>query len=641
MIQYILECIAFQLVFLIIYDLFLKRETFFQWNRVYLIGTYFLSIILPWVKIEALKTEVPEVFQAYPEYWWNTNDAAVVAVGTEQSAFNFSWPVIVFFGGVVLATLFLIYKLFQIYTLRKSGEVHYYKDFTQIIISDSSLAFSFFKSIFLGDKVLKKEHQRILNHELVHIRQKHSYDLMFFELMRIVGWFNPLVYVYQSRVSELHEFIADAKAAKTSKKEQYELLLSQVFQTQNISFINQFFKSSLIKKRIVMLQKSKSKQIFKLKYLLLIPILLGLLFYTSCDLDESEDTKDEIETIMVVSDIDKMSKNDEEKLFLTLKSFSDKGGDWQYLLKDKSSSVLYQSSINDSYIKFEDYDEKIYASMTIQGSSMGKGTVIGIDENGTMVPFGQIDEVPIFPGCEDENDKRACFNKMIQRHISKNFRYPQKAQEMGVQGRVNTWFVIAEDGTIQNLRMRGPDSLLEKEVDRIIGRLPKMQPGKQGGKTVRVPFSIPITFKLEQSNFSNLYDKKGVQESENLTDRIFNGVYQDIVSFSEIDEAPTFPDCKDDLDKRACFQKSIQKHISKNFRYPEEAKEKGIQGRVAVLFFIAKDGSIQGLKTRGPDKLLEGEAERIILKLPKMIPGKHMGKTSDVTFSIPITFKLK
>ena len=267
MIQYILECIAFQIVFLIIYDLFLKRETFFQWNRAYLLGTYILSMVLPWVKIEALRTKAPEVFQGYPDYWWNNNDVAVLAVGLEKTTFNLSWPSGLFFGGVVLATLLLIYKLIQIYALRKSGELKYYKDFTQIIVSNSTLAFSFFKSIFLGDKILKKEHQGILDHELVHIRQKHSYDLMFFELMRIVGWFNPLVYVYQSRVSELHEFIADAKVAKSNKKEQYELLLSQVFQTQNISFINQFFKSSLIKKRIVMLQKTKSGKIWRLKYL--------------------------------------------------------------------------------------------------------------------------------------------------------------------------------------------------------------------------------------------------------------------------------------------------------------------------------------------------------------------------------------
>ncbi|MEJ1222683.1 energy transducer TonB [Sediminicola sp. 1XM1-17] len=113
------------------------------------------------------------------------------------------------------------------------------------------------------------------------------------------------------------------------------------------------------------------------------------------------------------------------------------------------------------------------------------------------VPFAVIEDVPVFPGCENEKDKRACFNEKMQDHIRKNFRYPEIAQEMGVQGRVSVMFVIQKDGSIGNIRMRGPDQNLEKEAERIISRLPKMTPGKQRGRAVRVPFSIPITFKLQ------------------------------------------------------------------------------------------------------------------------------------------------
>ncbi|MEG3657426.1 energy transducer TonB [Arenibacter palladensis] len=115
------------------------------------------------------------------------------------------------------------------------------------------------------------------------------------------------------------------------------------------------------------------------------------------------------------------------------------------------------------------------------------------------VPFAVIEDVPIFPGCENEpkNKMRDCFNSMMQKHIGKNFRYPEIAQEMGVQGRVNVMFVIQKDGSIGNVRMRGPDKNLEEEAARIISKLPKMTPGKQRGRPVRVPFSIPITFKLQ------------------------------------------------------------------------------------------------------------------------------------------------
>lgn len=120
-------------------------------------------------------------------------------------------------------------------------------------------------------------------------------------------------------------------------------------------------------------------------------------------------------------------------------------------------------------------------------------------EEDVDVPFAVIEDVPIFPGCENEpkSKLRDCFNSMMQKHIGKNFRYPEIAQEMGIQGRVNIMFVIQKDGSIGNVRMRGPDKNLEEEAARIIGKLPKMTPGKQRGRPVRVPFSIPITFKLQ------------------------------------------------------------------------------------------------------------------------------------------------
>ena len=115
------------------------------------------------------------------------------------------------------------------------------------------------------------------------------------------------------------------------------------------------------------------------------------------------------------------------------------------------------------------------------------------------VPFAVIEDVPIYPGCENvpKSQRRACFQEQINKHIRKNFRYPEIAQEMGIQGRVYVQFVIAKDGAITSVRMRGPDKNLEKEAARIISKLPRMTPGKQRGRAVRVPFSIPITFRLQ------------------------------------------------------------------------------------------------------------------------------------------------
>lgn len=125
--------------------------------------------------------------------------------------------------------------------------------------------------------------------------------------------------------------------------------------------------------------------------------------------------------------------------------------------------------------------------------------VIEEEEEIIDVPFAVIEDVPVFPGCEDveKNQLRNCFQEQMNKHIKRNFRYPEIAQEMGIQGRVFVNFIISEDGSITNIRMRGPDKNLEDEAKRIISLLPNMTPGKQRGRPVRVPFSIPIVFRLQ------------------------------------------------------------------------------------------------------------------------------------------------
>ncbi|WP_291116128.1 energy transducer TonB [Flavobacterium sp. UBA6135] len=115
------------------------------------------------------------------------------------------------------------------------------------------------------------------------------------------------------------------------------------------------------------------------------------------------------------------------------------------------------------------------------------------------VPFAIIEDVPIFPGCENvpKDKRRDCFNEKINQHIKKNFQYPEAAMDAGQQGRVFVNFVIEKDGSITIANLRGPYPVLEKEAARIINKIPKLTPGKQRGKAVRVPFSIPITFKLD------------------------------------------------------------------------------------------------------------------------------------------------
>jgi protein TonB len=114
------------------------------------------------------------------------------------------------------------------------------------------------------------------------------------------------------------------------------------------------------------------------------------------------------------------------------------------------------------------------------------------------VPFTIIESVPMFPGCENAADKRACFQEKVQQHIVKNFKYPEAAQDAGIQGKVNVSFIIEKNGSISIAGMRGPSPILEKEARRIMEKMPTLTPGKQRGKPVRMTMSIPIVFKLAE-----------------------------------------------------------------------------------------------------------------------------------------------
>ncbi len=149
----------------------------------------------------------------------------------------------------------------------------------------------------------------------------------------------------------------------------------------------------------------------------------------------------------------------------------------------------------------EEVEESIIESTETDNDEIIEVDDVSIEEDDldVDVPFAVIEDVPIFPGCESvSKDKmRDCFQEKIDKHIKRNFRYPEVAMELGIQGRVFVTFIIDKDGSITNILMRGPDKNLEKEAHRIISVLPKMTPGKQRGRAVRVPFSIPINFRLQ------------------------------------------------------------------------------------------------------------------------------------------------
>lgn len=136
-----------------------------------------------------------------------------------------------------------------------------------------------------------------------------------------------------------------------------------------------------------------------------------------------------------------------------------------------------------------------------EGASLDVGSLHVPDDSIIEdIPIHLVEDVPVFPGCEGvaKEDRITCFQEKMQLHIKKNFKYPEAEQGLGIQGRVAVMFKIDVDGSIKDIQLKGPSKGLEMEAQRIISKLPKMTPGKQSGRPVRVPFYIPINFQLQK-----------------------------------------------------------------------------------------------------------------------------------------------
>ncbi|GGH35823.1 hypothetical protein IA57_07070 [Mangrovimonas yunxiaonensis] len=471
MIHYIIQIMAYQLLFLLVYDGVLKRETFFNWNRGYLLTTSILAVIIPFIKIDWFKTAIPQdyVIRLPEVFIGNAKPIALnpVVIDAQQAIdVQWSWSSLLVLGSGVMFFVFLR-KLFEIFKSYKAGEKQQANGVTIVKVANSKTAFSFFNHIFIGDLIEEQEQQTILKHEWVHVTHKHSWDMLLFEFFKMAFWYNPLVYMYQHRMTELHEFIADKEAAKQQGKKQYYLsLLSQTFNTKKIAFINPFFKQSLIKKRIVMLQKSKSKQVNLFKYVLLVPMVLAMLVYASCSQDNTAVSAEEApQQQSILAHIEALKESIAAKGTMTPEEEN----------ALKALVVLTsEEGLNHAY-----YDAV---------------------KTDIEIPFGVVEKVPQFTDADCQGDKKVkteCFNWKMNALISGNFN-TDIAKGLGLTGlqKIAVYFKIDANGHVTDVKCRAAHPELEKEAKRVVNLLPQMIPGEQQGKKVAVAYYLPIKFQV-------------------------------------------------------------------------------------------------------------------------------------------------
>jgi len=227
-------------------------------------------------------------------------------------------------------------------------------------------------------------------------------------------------------------------------------------------------------------------------------------------------------------------------------------------------------------------------------------------------PFYTVEQMPVYPGGETAMNK----------YIGDNLKYPVAAQEKGIEGRVTVRFIVKSTGEVTGAEIiRGIDSDCNEEALRVIKAMPKWTPGKQKGKAVDVYFTLPIIFRLKKDKPVEVMELKEVMPGENVT----------VKPFTTAEQAPVYQG----------GETAMNKFIADNLKYPVDAQEKGIQGRVTVRFVVKSTGELADVTIiRGIDPNLDKEALRVIKAMPKWTPGKQNGKDVDVYYTLPIIFKL-
>lgn len=529
----IIQILLYQLFFIVVYQL-IKKESFFQLNRFYLLVSLVLSFVLPFVDWSFVAWNVSS--STYEQI--NTIYLPEVFIGTEsveakrsvldfkESPFTFLQALehIYIVGFAVAFSLFYV----RIESLMKFINSHLGKntnDYILIRLKESIGAFSFLNYIVIEDDMPDNEQTIVIAHEAVHVRQKHSYDNLFLGVLQVVMWFNPLLFWYKKELQLVHEYQADAKACeKINLRTYYSQLLQINFTQTPTNLVSSFYNVSQLKNRIIMLQKPKQSARRIFKYVVLTPIMI--LFIGLSIQAQEQLPQDELELfekyrmqMRVKFEEENLNEDDIEKIFdfekdengkLTKDSFYRLKAIFELSEEDylgKYKIIGY--NLNTNYESYLNNDDDF--NVLVVFSSKNKNDSISLDQqevsnqNDTdfIVPFASVHQVPTFPGCEEFEDNeglKQCMSSKIQDHIAANFD-TKKANKASVPGvnRVYVRFTIDEEGVVRDIDARSIHPDVSEEGKKAVASLPKMKPGlNKNNEAVSVVYTLPITFKVPE-----------------------------------------------------------------------------------------------------------------------------------------------
>ncbi len=265
---YLLEANLYLTLFYGFYRLFLQNETFYDLNRYFLLLVTIISFVLPVTQIGALKLSP------------NQNLNHISNAGAKVEISEVSWLYIFYLFIAVCFAFKLSVNVYKIISIWFKSKKHNVGDITLVEVHGDSTAFSFFNLLFIHPQLANQP--AVLKHEMVHIKQKHSFDVIFFEIVQVICWFNPILHFIKKDIKLLHEYIADELTTNADvQKHEYALFLIQnSFGLRAQPITNQIFNQSILKRRINMLNKKRTAGWARLRLLLTLP-LTGAMLCTS------------------------------------------------------------------------------------------------------------------------------------------------------------------------------------------------------------------------------------------------------------------------------------------------------------------------------------------------------------------------
>ena len=636
-------------VCLLCYMLFLRRHTFFQWNRLYLLLALTLSLALPLLHLpeEVVETSLPSSVEAYVAWPEEIPTLAPVAEKPFDWLTALGW---VYGLGLLVMLARLLWQLTRLWGFIRQGDKIPMDDFTLILVPDQGTgSFSFGKWVVINERDYAEHFDFILSHELVHVRQRHSLDILLVEVLRVVFWFNPLLWLYKCELQALHELLADRQATQRDRYAQF--LVAYALGAPLHSLGHPFYNGSTLKHRIAMLYKNRTSPWALSRYLLVLPLVALVVVLTAARVPVAKgstltelaaaalptsvelpflELSQESATTTAAADSIKVSGSvlDEESKPLagavvvvkgtTIGTITNAEGDFRIKLPSATSELVVShvgyhtvavSATSIPVALTMKRDPKVLEELVIVGYAASNTDSLPKKEPrpSTMMFEGKevfmvVEQMPEYPEGIQE----------LYTYLAKNIRYPAEAVEAKVEGKVFVQFMINEQGYVRSPRVvKGLGFGLDEEAQRVVLGMPRWKPGWQGGKPVAVLYNLPISFRLAS----------GVTASADEDEKIF----------TVVEQQPEFPG----------GTKALYAYISSAIRYPEPAKRAQVEGKVFVRFVVDKSGAIRNIEIlKGTGFGLDEEAIRVMKAMPAWKPGRQGGQPVNVRYNLPIDFRL-